>query len=83
MAIAPLDDMTIPDIFAYVEALEEEIQKLRARTNNRKKLTVPEVKRMRQLFERGDWSVTDLAEAFMVNRSTAYRIINRDYYKNV
>lgn len=80
MSIAPLSEMTLGEIHEYVEKLETENRDLRKKTDNTKKFTKPEVTRMRALYDGGNWTQRELAEAFDANPATVSRIVRRVYH---
>lgn len=82
MALAPLNTMTPDELKEYVEALEGENQELRAKTDNRRKLSPQEVRLIRRLAEE-DKSNTEIAEIFDVNPETVRRTVLRAYHKDV
>lgn len=60
-------------------ALLNENRRLREQTDNRKKLTKPEVNRIRSLHANG-WTQREIATAFDINPSTASRIVRGFYW---
>jgi DNA-binding XRE family transcriptional regulator len=72
--------MTFGEVEEYVRALEQEIQELRRKTDNRKKFSPPEVSRIRVMWEKGRHTQADLAWAFDCNRATISRIVRGKYY---
>ena len=80
MLKAKLDQMTLHEIVAYVRDLEKENQELREKTDNSKKLDPRDAKRIRELYDSGNWSQWELARAFAVNPATISRIVRGVYY---
>lgn len=71
-------------LIAEVERLTEENKRLksqiRQQPSNKRKLTGPEVKQIRDLYRKG-YKVKELATIFDVNHSTTSRIVRNIYYK--
>jgi DNA-binding MarR family transcriptional regulator len=83
MTLAPLEKMSFGEIAEYVEALEGQVKTLTKKTDNAKKLLPQEVRRIRLLWNTGNWTQAELAEAFMVNPGTISRIVRGEYHKDI
>lgn len=55
-------------------------RKLEERSNNRRKLSEPDVRRIRELFRSG-MTRNELAESFDVNKSTISRLLRNHYHR--
>jgi DNA-binding transcriptional regulator YiaG len=71
------------EISEHASALEVEVQVLRAKTNNRRKLRPFEVRQLRTMAASGNVTQRQLAEYFQINTGTVSRIVNGVYYKEV
>lgn len=70
-------------VYALKNAYDEEIarnQRIKDKNNNQKKLSKPEVSRMRNLYRTGNWTQAALAEAFDVNPATVSRTVRGVYH---
>lgn len=83
MSVAPLETMTLGEIYEYVETLEAEVKTLRKKSDNTKKLDRRDAERMRALYASEKWTQAELAEAFAVNDATVSRIVRGIYYAAV
>lgn len=63
-------------------ALKAEVEELRAKTDNRKKLSRYDVYQLRKLADEG-WTYDELGEYFGINAANAYRVAAGIYYKGV
>lgn len=70
----------IGELVALLEEKDREIEKLRRKNDNRKKLSQREAGRIRLMYETGIFSQRDLADSFDVNPSTIKRILDGTYY---
>ncbi|ATL72368.1 hypothetical protein CRH09_35765 [Nocardia terpenica] len=66
---------------AEIAALKRENEILKAKTDNRKKLSPWDVQLIRRFWSTAGLTHQDLAEMFEVNRSTISRILNGTYHK--
>jgi DNA-binding MarR family transcriptional regulator len=63
-----------------VVQLREENAALKDKNSNRKKLSSPEVARIRLLHQTGDWTQAAIADAFDINPATVSRIVRGQYW---
>lgn len=82
MALAPVQEMTTGELIEYIEKLETENRELRAKTDNRPRLTDIEVRQIRGLAETG-FTNAEIAHEYGVNPETVRRTINRTYHADV
>lgn len=80
MPLAPVENMSVPELYEYIESLEKENRELRRKTDNRRKLDERDAARIRKLHSKNNWTQAELAEAFNVNDGTISRIIRGIYY---
>lgn len=80
MPIAPVERMTVPELYEYIEKLERKIREQERKLDNSRKLDLRDARRIRALHAGGAWTQRELAEAFNVNSGTISRIISGDYY---
>lgn len=66
-----------------IEELEEENRELRAKLDNRPKLSPRDVEMVRRLGATTGLSHQELADIFGVNRATISRTLNHTYHKDV
>lgn len=79
-ALSPGTQRIIGELVALLEEKEQEIEKLRRKNDNRKKLSQKEAGLIRAMYETGNFSQRDLADSFDVNPSTVKRILDGTYY---
>ncbi|MFE2997957.1 helix-turn-helix domain-containing protein [Nocardia sp. NPDC059246] len=65
---------------AVIAKLDAEVNTLKRKTDNRKKLSPREVELIRRLASQG-FSHRTLADSFDVNKSTVSRTVNNTYHK--
>ena len=71
----------LQDILHENERLKKENDALKAKTDNRKKLTKKEAAEIRRLYRTTGYSQRELADVYDVHRATIGRIISRVYHK--
>lgn len=72
----------IGELVAENWKLRAEVEELRAKTDNRKKLGRYDVYQLRKLAAEG-WTYDELGEYFGINPATAYRVAVGVYYRDV
>jgi len=80
MPIAPVETMTLDEIYEYIETLERENKVLRRKTDNSRRLDIKDARRIRQMYAGGRWKQRELADVFDVNKGTISRIVRGEYY---
>lgn len=70
----------IGELAAILEEKERTISQLKAKGDNRKKLSPIEARRIRSMHSTGNYSQRELADSFDVNPVTVSRIIRGSYY---
>ena len=69
------------DLIEYIATLENEVQELRAKTDNTHKLSPEEVRLIRR--SAGTYTYAELAEEFCVNPETIRRTVLGEYHRDV
>ena len=78
--LSPETQRIIGELVALLEEKDREIEKLRRKNDNRKKLSQKEAGLIRSMYATGNFSQRDLADSFDVNPSTVKRILDGTYY---
>lgn len=68
------------ELESEVVELRREVDRLRKRHNNQKKLSPREAERMREKYRTGKFTQAQLADMFDVNDATVSRIVRGIYY---
>ena len=79
--IAPVEVMNRLELIEYIEKLEEEVQELRAKTDNTHKLSPEEVRLIRR--SAAMYTYAELAEEFCVKPETIRRTVLGEYHRDV
>ncbi|WP_280485411.1 hypothetical protein [Nocardia cyriacigeorgica] len=66
---------------SYIASLEAQIAELKAKSDNRKKLSPRDVQLIRRFGNTTGMPHREIADAFEVNRATVSRILNGTYHK--
>jgi|HigsolmetaAR201D_1030396.scaffolds.fasta_scaffold177436_1 helix-turn-helix, Psq domain. len=86
MALSPMAKLVgelmgrLEELQQYVVFLEDRVEQLENKTDNRKKLRPFEVRQIRALWKTGQVTQAELADQYNVNPATISRIVRGIYY---